>query len=140
MRSIHGSLNQLRPLIEVSIGPPPGADGLRETCLALIDTGATRTCLTQSLIGKLGLEAKAKLLVASATSGPERRRAYGYTLGLFCSDENQGAKTLYVIGAEFVAPWFQDNGNFQVLLGMDILSRGRLSFQMGGDFSFEFSF
>jgi hypothetical protein len=114
--------------------------GYRETCLALIDTGATRTCLTQSLIGRLGLEAKSKLLIASATSGPERRRSYGYSLGLFCSGFSEDAKTLYVIGFEFVAPWFQDNGNFDVLLGMDVLSQGRLTFERGGDFTFEFEF
>jgi hypothetical protein len=140
MRSIHGSLDQLQPLIEVSIGPPPGISGDRKTCRALIDTGATRTCLTQSLIGRLKLEAKSKLLVASATSGPERRRAYGYSLGLFCSDTDNGVKTLYVIGYEFVAPWFEDNENFDVLLGMDILSQGRLAFERGGVFSFEFDF
>lgn len=140
MRSIRGSLNQLQPLVEVSIGPPPGVAGSREACVALIDTGATRTCLTQSLIGKLNLEAKSKLLVASATSGPERRRAYGYSLGLFCTTAEDSVKTLYVIEHEFVAPWFTDNGNFDVLLGMDILCRGRLTFEPGGDFRFDFEF
>ena len=42
-------------------------------------------------------------------------------------------KTLYVIEYEFVAPWFEDNDNFDVLLGMDILSQGRLTFEPGGD-------
>jgi Aspartyl protease len=140
MRSIHGSLDQFQPLVEVSIGPSPGVMGTRETCLALIDTGATRTCLTQSLIARLGLQTKAKLLVASATSGPERRRAYGYTLGLFCVDQGSKIKTLYVLEHEFVAPWFEDNGNFDVLLGMDIMSRGRLLFEPNGVFSFEFDF
>jgi hypothetical protein len=48
--------------------------------------------------------------------------------------------TLYVIGHEFVAPWFEDNGNFDVLLGMDILSQGKLVFEPGGEFSFDFDF
>lgn len=94
----------------------------------------------QSLIGRLQLEAKSKLLVASATSGPERRRAYGYSLGLFCAGAESGVNTLYVLGYEFVAPWFEDNENFEVLLGMDILSQGRLVFERGGAFSFEFDF
>ncbi len=140
MRSIHGLLDQLQPLVEVSIGPPPGVAGHRETCHALIDTGATRTCLTQSLIGRLNLEPKSKLLVASATSAPERRRAYGYTLGLFCTEAGNGINTLYVIGFEFVAPWFENNQNFDVLLGMDILSQGKLIFEPGGAFSFDFDF
>ena len=40
----------------------------RKSYIALIDTGATRTCLTQRVIADLGLRAKMKLLVASATS------------------------------------------------------------------------
>lgn len=122
------------------MGSPGEADFDRETYVALIDTGATRTCITQRVISRLSLEAKTKLLVASATSAPERRRAYGYSLGLFCSDEHDEAKTLYVIPHEFVAPWFADNGNFDVLVGMDILSQGRLVFESNGSFSFTFRF
>jgi len=81
-----------------------------------------------------------KLLVASATSAPERRRAYGYSLGLFCSLEDSDIRTLYVIPHEFAAPWFQDNSNFDVLLGMDILSQGTLLFEKSGAFSFSFDF
>jgi hypothetical protein len=140
MRSIHGSLNQLQPLIDVSIGAPSG-DGLhRETYRALVDTGSTRTCITRRVIARFAVEAKAKLLIASATSGPERRRAYGYSLGLFCTDEETEHSTLYVIPHEFIAPWFVDNDNFDVLLGMDILSRGQLIFQPNGAFTFSFSF
>lgn len=65
--------------------------------------------------------------------------AYGYSLGLFCED-GSGAKSLYVLPYEFVAPWFLDNGNFDVLLGMDILSQGELLFHRGGRFRFTFDF
>ena len=140
MRSIHGSLNQLQPLIDVSIGAPNGGAMHRETYRALVDTGSTRTCITHRVITRFALQARSKLLVASATSGPERRRAYGYSLGLFCTDEETEHSTLYVIPHEFIAPWFVDNDNFDVLLGMDILSRGHLTFLPTGAFSFSFSF
>lgn len=91
------------------------------------------------MIARLRLQAKAKLLVGSVTAAPERRQAYGYSLGLFCNDAGTGQHTLYVIPHEFVAPWFIDNGNFDVLLGMDILSQGRLLFEKGA-FSFAFNF
>ena len=132
MRSITGSLDQLQPLVEVSIGSP---DELfrRETCIALIDTGATRTCVTHRLIGELGLKQRAKLLVSSATEPPARKPAYGYSLGLFCAGAG-GERTLYVIPHEFVAPPFVN-----VLLGMDVLSRGRLTFEYGS-FRFDFDF
>ena len=138
MGSIHGSLDQLQPLATVSVGlyesPAP-----RLTCAALLDTGATRTCLTAKVIAQLGLPARGKLLVSSATSYPERRRAYGYSLGLFCQTPT-AAQTLYVLLFELVAPPFQDNDNFDVLLGMDILSRGRLVFEPDHTFAFTFDF
>ena len=37
-----------------------------------------------------------------------------------------------------VAPVFIDNHNFDVLIGMDLISHGRLVFEVGGDFSFKF--
>jgi hypothetical protein len=139
MRSILGSLDQLQPLLTVSIGSPTFPTD-RETYTALIDTGATRTCITRRVVERLRLEARRKMLVASATSTPERRWAYSYSLGLFCSDAQPAATTLYVIPHEFVAPWFQDNGSFDVLLGMDVLSQGDLSFRRDGWFSFAFDF
>lgn len=137
MRSIRGSLVNLQPLIPVSIGKFDASLHERVSVQALIDTGATRTCITTTLIDQLGLEPRGKMLVAGATSYPERRRAYGYSIGFYCDDEAAQQQTLYVLPHEFIAPSFQENGNFQVLLGMDILSRGSLSFQRG---AFEFAF
>lgn len=138
MRSIHGWLDQLQPLIPVSIGAP-ASPAERYTYTALIDTGATRTCITRTVIAALSLQGKRKLLVSGETSSPERRMNYGYSLGLFCGDA-VGANSLYVIPHEFVAPWFLENGNFDVLLGMDVLSQGRLIFEPGGQISFSFDF
>jgi len=140
MRLIQGSLSHLQPLIDVSIGPFDGPFGTRETYVALIGTGATRTCLTERVINRLRLPPKSKMLVASATSPPERRRAHGYSLGLFCLDADNSANTLYILPYEFAAPGFQDNGNFDVQLGMDLLSQGRLVFEPSGSFSFSFDF
>jgi hypothetical protein len=140
MRSIRGSLNQYQPLIDVSVGNPDFTINSRTTCQALIDTGATRTCITQRLVEQLGLPARQKVLVASATSFPERRLAYEYSIGLFCQSEITTETALYVVRSTLIAPVFQNNGNFDVLVGMDILSQGRLVFEVGGDFSFSFSF
>lgn len=92
------------------------------------------------MIEALDLQGKRKLLVTGATSAPERRMSYGYSLGLFCESEFSGAMSLYVIPHEFIAPWFQENGNFDVLLGMDVLSQGELLFERRGRFSFSFEF
>lgn len=141
MRSIRGSLNQLQPLVDVSIGNADEFNADRETYLALIDTGATRTCITERVIARFSLRPVTKLLVASATSPPERRRAYEFSLGLFCTSDSDhsGHQTLYILNRPFVAPVFTDNGNFDVLLGMDLLSQGRLIFETGGDFAFSFN-
>ena len=138
MRSIRGSLNQLQPLVTVSVGLFD-SDAERITCDALIDTGATRTCLTARTISRLNLPARGKLIVSSATSYPERRRAYSYSLGLFCETRTV-ERTLYVLPFELVAPAFQDNDNFDVLLGMDLLSRGRLTFERDQTFEYTFDF
>lgn len=37
-----------------------------------------------------------------------------------------------------IGPDFVDNPNFDVLIGMDIISQGRLTFERGGDFTFTF--
>jgi len=139
MRSIRGSLEHLQPLIDVSIAAydEPFA---RQTFRALIDTGATRTCITQRVIAGLRLQAKRKMLVASATSTPERRMAYSYSLGLFCRNDLSEELSLYVVQHEFVAPWFQDNASFDVLLGMDVLSQGTLLFEPDQTFTFTFNF
>jgi hypothetical protein len=79
------------------------------------------------------------LLVASARTSPERRRAYGFSFGVFCEQggANDSARALYVFPRELIAPAFIDNGNFDVLLGTDILSIGRFVLDRG---NFEFSF
>lgn len=83
-----------------------------------------------------------KLLVASATSSPERHSAYQFSLGLFCSQSatTGTTQTLYVIERPFIALLFKDNDNFDVLLGMDLLSLGRLVFEANGEFSFSLDF
>lgn len=77
--------------------------------------------------------------MASARTAPERRLAYAFTLGFFCetADSHGKSETLFVLPDELIAPDFKDNGNFDVLIGMDILSRGKLIFE-GQDFSFAF--
>ncbi len=83
MRSIRGSLSHLQPLIDVSIGRSPDlAD--RESCRALIDTGATRTCISGRIVERHALEFRTRLLVQGADSAASRRPAYAFSLGLFC--------------------------------------------------------
>lgn len=139
MPLIRGSLRHLQPLVHVSVGRSAEAPD-RETYRALIDTGATRTCIARRIIERHQLEPRARMLVQSASSAAERRRAYAFSLGVFCetADHLGLAKTLYVLPGELVAPDFQDNESFDVLIGMDFLSLGRFVLERQ-DFTFEFS-
>lgn len=107
---------------------------MREDVRALLDTGATRTCLTKRLIAKLQLPPRRRMLVASAASYPERRMAYGFSLGLYHGD----GRELFLFEGERTAPDFFDNDSFDVLLGMDVLSAGTLVFRPDQSFQFDF--
>lgn len=128
MPSISGSLDQQQPLVHVLISGLLGDGGnfAGEQFVGLIDTGATRTCITRTVVERLGLRAFSKMLVATPT-GFARRKAYTFSLGFF--EEGDGSvgavRSPYffpdpVTGADFVS-----NSSFDVLIGMDILSSGR---------------
>lgn len=72
------------------------------------------------------------MLVAGANGWPERRPAYAFSIGLHAS-----GGTLHVFDEEFVAPDFYDNDTADVLIGMDLLTRGRLVIERAR-FSFDF--
>ncbi len=139
MPSIHGSLDGNQPLVSVLIAPlsSGGAFGAGEF-VALIDTGSTKTCVTRTVVESLGLQPFSRVLVATP-SGLERRKAYSFTVGFL--DEGDG--TVGAVRSPFYFPDaitgadFVKNSNFNVLLGMDILSQGRLVFDRGR-FSFSF--
>jgi len=139
MRSIRGSLSHYQPLIDVSIGR--SVETLdRESYRALIDTGTTRTCISRQIVERHDLEFRTKVLVQGADSMPARRPAYAFSLGLFCitADRLGDAATLFVLPQEFVAPAFLETTSFDVLIGMDFLSTGKLVIDHQ-DFWFEFS-
>lgn len=143
MPSIRGSLRNFQPLVEVNVAPIVDAGHVghptNESYTALIDTGATKTCVTRAVIERLGLRPVGRVLVASATA-IERRRAYGFSLGFYCDVEDDlgGARTLFSFPLDIGGPDFVSNSNFDVLIGMDIISRGRLVFEPGGSFEFRF--
>lgn len=80
------------------------------------------------------------MLTQGARSGPERRRAYSFKLGLFCQSQGaaEGASTLYVFESAFAAPPFRSNDCFDLLIGNDLLSTGRFTLDTF-DFRFEFA-
>jgi len=137
MPTIRGSLNGGQPLVGVLIGSALEPNRFRE-CTALIDTGCTITGITRTIVETLGLVHTTRRLVATPI-GEARRKAYPFTVG-FLADSMTGVGSVRapysfpepVLGVDFV-----ENSGFDVLLGMDILGRGRLLFEHG---TFEFTF
>jgi hypothetical protein len=141
MHLIRGRLTLLQPLIDVFVAPPGSAAQSGEHLIGLLDTGCTRTCVTRSVAGRLGLLPVTKLLVASPTE-TQRRKAYEFQLGFYCERDSGPAwnaeRTLFMLPKPVIGPDFVDNPNFDVLIGMDLISQGRLVFERGGDFTFTF--
>lgn len=136
MPSIRGRSVLLQPLVDVQVAPAVGGGGsMGAHYVGLIDTGCTRTCVTRRVVDNLSLEVVARLLVSSPTE-IQRRKAYEFRLG-FYSETASGSRTLYMLPDPIVGPDFVDNPNFDVLIGMDVISRGRLAIERGGDFVLE---
>jgi hypothetical protein len=126
MPSIRGSLENFLPLVDAwVVAPEDNQHG--KAYRALIDTGATRTAVSERLVEAHQLPYRGKMLIQTARSAPERRRAYGFKIGLYCySDEPHSQNhTLFVFEREFAAPPFQSNNCFDLIIGNDFLSTGR---------------
>jgi hypothetical protein len=126
--------------------------GPSHTANALIDTGATTTGLTTSLIAKLNMQPVGKIPIHGA-GGVQHHNANLFYVGfvfLFPPgaalpsnlpplQPGQQPMQLHVLqkviqGCEIHAA----NAPFEVLLGMDVISTGSLVVQGNGSFSFSF--
>ena len=76
-----------------------------------------------------------KLLLVSPTE-TQRRKAYEFQLGFYCELEDRfgQSRALFMLPDPIIGPDFVDNPNFDVLIGMDVISRGMLTFERGGEF------
>ena len=105
---------------------------------ALVDTGASLTCITKNVVDAVSLEPVGKVPI-SGVSGQTFHHAYLFQVGFTVQAEGRNIAETHLIGsavqgAEFIAP----RGDFDVLLGMDILSVGSLAVEGNGTYSFSF--
>ena len=112
---------------------------------ALLDTGAQSTCITRVAATKMGLPSAGTCPI-HGVSGTQDHNSYLFQVGLFLdmsfieSDGNLISRGMLSIlnkkirGAEFSAM----DGEFDVLLGMDVISTGSLKVEGNGTFSFSF--
>lgn len=108
---------------------------------ALIDTGATHTAITKNAAEKLGILPLGKLKTIGV-HGPQLSPYYSFKIGFIQHQYDPGGsggnqmKILddIIKGTELGF----DNSNFDVLLGMNVLSRGDLTIRRNGTFQFQF--
>lgn len=143
------------PIIEVAILQSPTSVTLSQTdrkththskalaiaYRALIDTGATDTCISPKVVEQLRLEPTGRGEMTSA-SGKSSRKKYLFTLGIpFARQVDPVTKqvreavgpSLSVEGWEF---HMEEPSKFDVLLGMNVISLGSLKLDRDGHFSF----
>ncbi len=109
---------------------------------ALIDTGATGTCITASAARKLGLEASG-IVPVQGVGGASFHNAYVFKVGFVDLRKNElgivSGPQFHLVDREISGVEFDcGSADFEVLLGMDVLSLGTLTVVGSGKFKFSF--
>lgn len=147
MPLIKGELENGRIRLKVGIRPyrPVGpVDGqstivdlnYRE-CMALVDTGARRTCVTERVVQDIGLQRIGQAEVWNVKR-PERHWTYLFHVGIWPFSEDGSPLPIFGIGEEIEGIDVGNHPYFDVLLGMDIISQGTLLVERGKTFELRF--
>jgi len=108
---------------------------------ALIDTGATHTCITESAAQKLDL-VPLGYVPTMGIHGISEVRYYLFRIGFIKHDQSDRTptpNTMFVLEKPIKGTELQiEDAGFEVLLGMDALSCGNLHIWANGQFKFEF--
>ena len=108
----------------------PGASSV-SVHRGLLNTGASTTCITRRAAQRIGLRPRGKRRVASVTS-IEYHNQYLFGLGAFYeADDARG----YYMFDEVLGVEFRDNDDFDVPIGMDVITRGDLTLFRSGEFT-----
>ena len=154
MLTITGSHNSRQIFCEVCILPVESLDGFGDidthaprnlniqTLTALIDTGATNTCITASAAQKIGLDPLGEM-PTMGVHGINSTRFYQFRIGFFQYESGElGSSSDFKVsilkepikGTELGF----DTAPFDVLLGMDVISHGDLHIGQNGRVEFIF--
>ena len=108
-------------------------------CAALVDTGATNTCISPSVVSHLDLEPISKIDLTTA-AGVAEVNVYDVHVLIpvaLTDPEKPDAGFSAHIFANLRAPEVELGGSrYEVLIGLDILRRGLLNISHDGHFSF----
>lgn len=132
----------LQPALTSVVGVQPTATSASidiRPLKGLIDTGAQITCVTKSAAREMGLMPRGKKRLGNV-SDIQTHTAYSFVVGVWYSQNNGDSmnETRGYYGFEPVLGCdFYDNTDFDVLIGMDIISQGDFSTKRNGEFSWE---
>lgn len=104
---------------------------------ALVDTGARRTCVTEEVAQALNMRRIGEVEVWNVKR-PERHWTYLFNVAIWPDSDDGRPLPPYGIGDEIEGIDVGNHPYFDVLLGMDIISRGRLLIEPSGQFSMSF--
>jgi hypothetical protein len=147
MPLLRGKLEKGRALVKVGIRPFQAyqpVDGFSTTFdltfteyTALIDTGALRTCVSEKVIADLQLKKHGRAEISNVKRA-EMHWTYLFYVGIWpdieADNPNWLGSTVIGIGDEIEGIDLGFNKFFDVLLGMDVISRGYLHIERDGDF------
>lgn len=152
MPQITGSLFEGKPIISVAVAEAlpeispvsaqhePSGFHIKEY-RALLDTGADVTCVIPRVVKESFLVSRGLISMTSG-SGTYDHMSYLIRLGIWCEEvvdvdgELEVNKTLYQIPGEHIAAEIRANSWFDLIIGMDIISKHELNFTKGGGFRF----
>ncbi|MEQ1929369.1 MAG: retropepsin-like aspartic protease [Parvularculaceae bacterium] len=114
---------------------PTGAVSIRmEPLRALLDTGATSSSITPNAAHRIGLT-PAGLRYVNTAGGMRRVPYFAFRIGIL----KDGAGAPFVLDEPISGSAFTlETMNFDILLGMDVISLGDLAIRRDGTWSFEF--
>jgi|GEM_PF-918554 len=122
------------------IGGQTDLNGPTKPFRALVDTGATSSCITTKVASAVGLDPVGRVSV-QGVAGVADLNNYLFHVGFIenvQSDQGQTLAQVNVLNREITGAEVNSGGHFDVLLGMDVLSTGTLIVHGNKHFSFSF--
>lgn len=108
-------------------------------CPALVDTGASATCISRSVAEALGLQAISMTEMLTA-GGAVATNVYSVHVGLVgataTSPDGTVSTDLQMLAGLQTPEFDPGSASYQVLLGRDVLRRGVLNMSFDGHFAF----
>ena len=102
---------------------------------ALLDTGASRTCITNSVVQRCGLQEFTKIRIRNVRQ-ENFHSAFVFSIGFYADALSGGIAPFVGIDLEIIGAELGDQTGFEMLVGMDVMSRCDLDLRRNGTFTF----